>query len=788
METNAKRKDIIKNITIIFLIIMLVLTFFSSTIMNRSLPEVAAQYAYSGQITTSVRANGTTTANENYQVILEEGRVIHSVEVRRGDKVKEGDLLFTLEEGDSTELQEAQDALAKAELDYEKWKHQTQAEIADAELEIRYETEDLARIKSRGIMSTLDTSEQEKAIRELEKKIASYKRVDAMLVMEAAEAAMNTAETEMKKAKADMDAMAAAQKTVAAALKNAQKDLTEKTEAYNELKGSSTSVSTEQLQQQLLSAERGIEDQTIELQRLQKQYEDLTAENEARIEQRKTLETALKNAQTIYDMCVGEESSCQSNIAFYQSIIGRLSALPELTEEEVLELAAARGNLSFYQSLLSNAMSDQSDALAELNEAKSKYNANESAISQAEDQLASMTQTLEDKTRTLDRAKSDRDAIIRRIDEILALPSEAEQNAVIDAAKDVMETAEDARDAAQEASEQAQDDYNAARTVYETAKSAYETAKSAYGSTKSAYEIAKQNGKSISGTYTRKQIEGLIANTELELENAREALEQLKNTGSTNTDGYSNYNAYTEAVTAQQRTIEGKKKALERKKEEIALIEPTYTESIARAKQTVERISETEGSNEIYAKVSGTINNIAVSAGQEIKSQTLLAEIEQTDRGYTVELTMTAEQAKRVAVGQAATVLYYWGTTPEAVVESIKPSQSDPQNTRIVTLLVSGDITAGQSFTFSLGERSANYDNVVPSSAIREDSNGKFVLVVEAKNTPIGNRYTAVRRDVEVIAEDDTNTAVTGLTGGEFVITTSQTPISAGQQIRLSDN
>ena len=125
MELTARRKDIIKNITIIFLIIMLVLTFFSSTIMNRSLPEVAAQYAYSGQITTSVRANGTTTANENYQVILEEGRIIHSVEVRRGDKVNAGDLLFTLEEGESTELREAEDQLTKAEQDYKKWQMTT---------------------------------------------------------------------------------------------------------------------------------------------------------------------------------------------------------------------------------------------------------------------------------------------------------------------------------------------------------------------------------------------------------------------------------------------------------------------------------------------------------------------------------------------------------------------------------------------------------------------------------------------------------------------------------------
>ncbi|MGM9624997.1 MAG: biotin/lipoyl-binding protein, partial [Eubacteriales bacterium] len=133
MEINAKRKDIIKNITIIFLIIMLVLTFFSATIMNRSLPEVAAQYAYSGQITTSVRMNGVTTANENYQVIIEEGRVIQSVNVRRGDSVAAGDILFLLEDGESTEMQQALDKLNEAKVAYEKWQLQIESDIADRE-------------------------------------------------------------------------------------------------------------------------------------------------------------------------------------------------------------------------------------------------------------------------------------------------------------------------------------------------------------------------------------------------------------------------------------------------------------------------------------------------------------------------------------------------------------------------------------------------------------------------------------------------------------------------------
>lgn len=756
MEITARRKDIIKNITIVFLIIMLVLTFFSSTIMNRSLPEVAAQYAYSGQITTSVRANGTTSANENYKVILEEGRIIHTVNVRRGDKVQEGDLLFTLEDGESTELLDAQDKLTAARIDYEKWLLQSQHEITNAEREIRHQTEDLAKIKARGINGTVDTSEQEKDIRELEKKLASFKRSDAELFMNDAETAMNNAK--------------AALQTAEDAVETAEDDYAEKSEAYNNLSGNEN----EQLQNQLLSANRDIEDREIELSRQQEQYNEQKTALDALIAARKRLQDYAVSAESVYSSYVGDEYVIENNIATYQGHVDRLTALPEPTDEEVRELSEARGSLSYYQSLLSSLRGQISEALSEMNQAKAEYESNEAAIQQAESQLKTLAITLEDQTRELERAKADRDVIVRKLGALDTFPSADEQNAALEAARTAMREAEDVLEMARETQTDAQ--------------SAYTTAKSEYDSAKAAYESAKQNGRHSDTVYTREQLEQLIISTELELESAREKLEDLQNSGGAYSDGYANYNAYVEAITAQQRSIEKLKADLSRTKEEHALEEPTFTEAITRAEERVKRISETVGSNEIYAKVSGTVNNITVSAGEEIEAQTVLAEIEQSERGYSVELTLTAEQAKRIAVGQAASILYYWGTTPEATVESIKPSQSDPQNSRTVTLLLRGDITAGQSFTFSLGERSANYDSVVPSSAIREDSNGKFVLVVEAKNTPIGNRYTAVRRDVEIIAEDDTNAAVTGLTGSEFVITTSQTPISAGQQVRLSDN
>ena len=52
----------VKDAAIIFLAVLLVLTFFSNTILNRSLPEVATVYVQEGTITNKVRGTGTISA------------------------------------------------------------------------------------------------------------------------------------------------------------------------------------------------------------------------------------------------------------------------------------------------------------------------------------------------------------------------------------------------------------------------------------------------------------------------------------------------------------------------------------------------------------------------------------------------------------------------------------------------------------------------------------------------------------------------------------------------------
>ena len=119
MNETPKNREWVKNAAIVFLAVLLVLTFFSNTIMNRSLPEVATQDVTDGAIVSKVRGSGTVTANGNNQVKMEKTRVIRAVMVKAGQKVEVGDVLFVLGEGDSAEIEAAQDQLRQLKLNYD---------------------------------------------------------------------------------------------------------------------------------------------------------------------------------------------------------------------------------------------------------------------------------------------------------------------------------------------------------------------------------------------------------------------------------------------------------------------------------------------------------------------------------------------------------------------------------------------------------------------------------------------------------------------------------------------
>ena len=214
-------------------------------------------------------------------------------------------------------------------------------------------------------------------------------------------------------------------------------------------------------------------------------------------------------------------------------------------------------------------------------------------------------------------------------------------------------------------------------------------------------------------------------------------------------------------------------------------------DDLKKQRDQIAKLQENAVGASIEAPISGTITSVTVKAGDEAQPDTALVTMQPEGKGFTMSFSVTNDQAKRLSVGDKADLVNSWRYSDmDITLTSIKPDTTDPGQKKLLTFDITGDeVTPGQSLNVSVGQKSANYDLIVPNSAIREDSNGKFILIVESKSSPLGNRYVATRVDVEVLASDDTQSAVSGaLYGYEFVITTSTQPVEAGKLVRLANN
>ena len=192
----------------------------------------------------------------------------------------------------------------------------------------------------------------------------------------------------------------------------------------------------------------------------------------------------------------------------------------------------------------------------------------------------------------------------------------------------------------------------------------------------------------------------------------------------------------------------------------------------------------------IKSPVDGTISSLAYAAGESTAADQSAAVIQVAGKPMTTSFSVTNEQAKKLKAGDEAQPQNAWFYTQfKATLKSIKPDTTDPAGKKMLTFqIVSPEVTTGQSVSLAIGESAQDYDMTVPNSAMREDNNGKFILVVQSKASPLGNRYIAQRVDVKVQASDDTTTAITAsLNGDEYVITTVSAPVKAGQQVRLAN-
>ena len=627
METNVNKREWVKTVAIIFLAVMLVLTFFSNTIMNHSLPEVATANVTSGTINAKIRGQGTVSANETYDVTIKQTRKVASIKVKAGQEVAAGDVLFTLEAEESDELKQAQADLESMELNYEK-------SLIAASTEAARENREVQKLQE--------------TYNDLLAQYHQYSNKDASQIAKekaAADAKLKELQADSKTAQSDYEARVA-----------------EKTEL------------------------------------------------EAEASELKTHIASLKAVMDKQDEIVAAQDTLYQDQIRYLNDYNRLMELAGQNPQVAMSYAR-------YPEQFANMLTEQ-DLAGTTGDSKTA----DPKLARAQEIATAYTTLTKDQS-NIDSLTAERDNMIYDIDGV--------------------------RDYSQVESE-----YRYAYNEYDAVKRELDSFDNETSRLKKLAEDAAQAVTDQQEVVDKLASAGTLAD---QVKSAKQALED-KIFEQSLSDGSS-------------LDLEAAKKAIDEKKADI------------------EKLTQNADETEVKAKVAGTVSNIAITAGSNANAETPLITLNLTDRGYTVKISVTNDQAKKVRVGDNAELVNYWyGGDIQATLENITNDPQNPGKGRLLVFRLTGDVEPDTNLTLSIGQKSANYDCIVPNSAVRTDSNGTFVLAITVKSSPLGNRYTATRVDVQELAKDDTNTAVTGLSSGDFVIPTSTKPIEAGTQVRLVDN
>jgi len=119
-DANIKRRRITGRATVIFIAVMLLLTFFSRTINNFTLPKVTFEIPASGALIKEVTGTGNVEANTARDLYVSSSMKVTGVMVEVGDTVKKGQTLMTLDTSDiERQLEDEQDKYAQKKLQLE---------------------------------------------------------------------------------------------------------------------------------------------------------------------------------------------------------------------------------------------------------------------------------------------------------------------------------------------------------------------------------------------------------------------------------------------------------------------------------------------------------------------------------------------------------------------------------------------------------------------------------------------------------------------------------------------
>ena len=373
MAKGSKRRVKVIKAMIAFVIILGLLTFFSNTIMNLTIPKVMGSYASRGNLSYSNSARGTITVDNQTEIKGLDGRTVDQVLVGNFDTVQEGDPIITLKSlEDSEELESKKASLKELERTAE---YESRSPSDEDDFSSYYDTINMTKETLAEAKDTLSKVQNKSSVEAENKKIIDEESAKQVSLDATVKAAAETVE----KIKKDIDAIDAAivplqsQIDVYVALgtptpsptpvpgtedadtpddsedntADATSDTSTDTSADTSADTSSTPSTPASTPKNLDADGLDKDSPTYEMDKLLfkiNQYE----------EEKKALNLQLDSAQARLDEAAGELSACQGKISEAEQEIASLDSLP--TEQ------AAKNAVTSAQNAVNKAQKALNDA------------------------------------------------------------------------------------------------------------------------------------------------------------------------------------------------------------------------------------------------------------------------------------------------------------------------------------------------------------------------------------------------------------------------------------------
>lgn len=188
----------------------------------------------------------------------------------------------------------------------------------------------------------------------------------------------------------------------------------------------------------------------------------------------------------------------------------------------------------------------------------------------------------------------------------------------------------------------------------------------------------------------------------------------------------------------------------------------------------------------IIAPVDGIITELNAIKGAPIQNGKAAVRIADHSKGQQLKATISDTKAAYVKVGDETELIFssLSNARIKAKVTDIRDVANSSEKKELTFSLKDERLKGGEGAEFNIVKKTTSFRSLLPNDAIREDDQGKYLLVLKEKKGPLGSEYVVQRASIQTGDSDDTKTSIeNGVTPLDKIVVSSSKAVSEGDRV-----